>query len=143
MPRPSPSGLEADVNDEMSTRLAQELLDAADEDARARVVVRWLPDFARCQVTTAARVKAQGAKIDALGDKVDALGDKMDAYHAAPPEPPAQKEKPPLDPRLERLRLILAFAQRNWQGIAIVVILAKALGLLGDLTLKDLLPFLN
>lgn len=131
------------MNDEMSTRLAQELLDAADEDARARVVVRWLPDFARCQVTTAARVKAQGVKIDALAGKVDALGDKMDAYHSPKKEETVTQDAKRVDPRLERLKLILGFAQRNWQGVAIVVILAKALGLLGDLTLKDLLPFLN
>lgn len=131
------------MNDEMSTRLAQELLGAADEDARARVVVRWLPDFARCQVTTAARVKAQGAKIDALGEKVDSLSDKIDAYHSPKKEEAVTQDEKRVDPRLERLRLILAFAQRNWQGVAIVVILAKALGLLGDLTLKDLLPFLN
>lgn len=131
------------MNDEMSTRLAQELLDAADEDARARVVVRWLPDFARCQVTTAARVKAQGAKIDALGEKVDALSDKIDAYHSPKKAETVTQDAKRVDPRLERLRLILAFAQRNWQGVAIVVILAKALGLLGDLTLKDLIPFLN
>ena len=118
------------MNDEMATRLAQELLDAADEDARARVVVRWLPNFARCQVTTAARVKSQGVKIDALAGKVDALGAKMDAYHAAPPEPPAQEEKPPLDPRLERLKLILAFAQKNWQSVAILLILLQAFGVL-------------
>lgn len=131
------------MNDEMSTRLAQELLDAADEDARARVVVRWLPDFARCQVTTASRVKDQGAKIDTLSGKLDDLSDKIDAYHSPKKEETVTQDAKRVDPRLERLRLILAFAQRNWQGVAIVVILAKALGLLGDLTLKDLLPFLN
>lgn len=115
------------MNDEMSTRLAQELLDAADEDARARVVVRWLPDFARCQVKTAARVKSQGVKIDALAGKVDALGDKMDAYHA-----PMQKTemKTAEDPRTTRLKLILAFGQKNWQSVAIFLILLQAFGVL-------------
>lgn len=118
------------MNDEMATRLAQELLDAADEDARARVVVRWLPDFARCQVTTAARVKA-------LCADVKALGAKMDEYHA-----PAQKaEATAEDPRTTRLKLILAFAQKNWQSIAILVILVKALGLTE--TVKELLGLLN
>ena len=115
------------MNDEMATRLAQELLDAADEDARARVVVRWLPDFARCQVTTAARVKAQGVKIDALADKVDALGDKMDAYHAPTQE---AEMKTAEDPRTTRLKIILAFAQKNWQSVAILLILLQAFGVL-------------
>lgn len=114
------------MNDEMATRLAQELLDAADEDARARVVVRWLPDFARCQVTTAARVKAQGVKIDALAGKVDALGDKMDEYHS----PKVEEEEEPKDPRLERLRLILGFAGRNWPAGLLILIFCKAFGLL-------------
>ena len=127
----------------MATRLAQELLDAPDEDARARVVVRWLPDFARCQVTTAARVKAQGAKIDALGNKIDALGNKVDAYHSPKKEETVTQDAKRVDPRLERLRLTLTFAQRNWQGIAILFILAKALGLLGDFTLKDLLHLIT
>ena len=115
------------MNDEMATRLAQELLDAADEDARARVVVRWLPDFARCQVTTASRVKAQGGKIDALAGKVDALGDKMDAYHAPTKE---SKTKTNEDPRTTRLKLILAFGQKNWQSVAIFLILLQAFGVL-------------
>lgn len=131
------------MNDEMATRLAQELLDAEDEDARARVVVRWLPDFARCQVTTAARVKAQGVKIDALAGKVDALGDKMDAYHAPTPPPTSftpegDKET---DPRLARLRLILGFIQRNWPAAALLAILYRVFDL-EDL-LKTILPFLN
>lgn len=115
------------MNDEMATRLAQELLDAADEDARARVVVRWLPNFARCQVTTAARVKSQGVKIDALAGKVDALGAKMDAYHAPSQE---TEMKTAEDPRTKRLKLILAFAQKNWQSVAILLILLQAFGVL-------------
>lgn len=122
------------MNDEMATRLAQELLDAADEDARARVVVRWLPDFARCQVTTAARVKAQGVKIDALAGKVDALGDKMDAYHA-----PAQEETQTMEtdhaPQT-RLALSLKFFKENWQSVVLFLLFLKAFGL-QDL-LKDL-----
>lgn len=120
------------MNEEMSTRLAQELLEAPDEDARARVVVHWLPDFARCQVTTSARVKQ-------LVTDVGALRDEMRTYHTPKKEDAVKKEKTPLDPRLERLRLILAFAQRNWQAVAILVILAKALGLLEGVTLKTLL----
>lgn len=115
------------MNNEMATRLAQELLDAADEDARARVVVRWLPDFARCQVTTAARVKEQGVKIDAIAGKVDALGDKMDAYHAPTQE---TEMKTAEDPRTTRLKLILAFGQKNWQSVAIFLILLQAFGVL-------------
>lgn len=126
------------MNEEMSTRLAQELLEAPDEDARARVVVHWLPAFARCQVTTSARVKQ-------LVTTVGELRDEMRAYHAPKDAKEEQPVKPakPVDPRLERLKLILGFAQRNWQGAALLVILAKAFGLLGDLTLKDLLHFLN
>lgn len=122
------------MNEEMSTRLAQELLEAPDEDARARVVVRWLPDFARCQVTTAARVKAQGVKIDALAGKVDALGDKMDAYHAPTQE---TETKTAEDPRTTRLRLILGFAARNWPAAALLLILIKVFNL-GDLVLEIL-----
>lgn len=102
-------------------RLSQELLEAADEDDRARVVVRWLPNFARCQVKTAARVKQ-------LVSSVDKLGAKMDAYHAAPTSP-AQEEEEPKDPRLERLRLILAFAQRNWAAAVLLAILIKVFDL--------------
>ena len=108
------------MNDEMATRLAQELLDAADEDARARVVVRWLPDFARCQVTTSARVKQ-------LVAKVDELARKMDDYHA-PKE--VEEEEEQKDPRLERLKLILGFAGRNWPAGLLILIFCKAFGLL-------------
>lgn len=103
----------------MSTRLAQELLDAADEDARARVVVKWLPDFARCQVTTSARVKQ-------LVAKVDELARKMDAYHA-----PKQEAKT-METAHQQTRLALAmkFFRENWQSVALFLILVKALGLL-------------
>lgn len=121
------------MNEEMATRLAQDLLAAADEDARARVVVRWLPDFARCQVTTAARVKAQGAKIDTLAGKLDALGDKMDAYHAAPKGEFAMKTN-----TLPQTRLALAmkFFKENWQSVVLFLLFLKAFGLEG--LLKDL-----
>ena len=108
------------MNEEMATRLAQELLDAADEDARARVVVRWLPDFARCQVTTAARVKS-------LVSEVKSLSVKMDAYHSPKAEEEEEEQK---DPRLERLRLILGFAGRNWPAGLLILIFCKAFGLL-------------
>lgn len=117
------------MNDEMATRLAQELLDAADEDARARVVVRWLPDFARCQVTTSARVKQ-------LVAKVDELARKMDAYHAPAQETAVATAE---DPRTTRLKLILAFAQRNWPAVALLAILVKVFGL--DDLLAALLGF--
>ena len=107
------------MNEEMATRLAQELLDAADEDARARVVVRWLPDFARCQVRTAARVKA-------LCADVKALGAKMDEYHS----PKAEEEKQPKDPRLERLKLVLGFLGKNWPALLLILIFLQAFGLI-------------
>lgn len=114
------------MNEEMATRLAQELCDATDEDARARVVVHWLPDFARCQVTTAARVKAQGGKIDALAGKVDALADKIDAYHAPTHETETKTDE---DPRTTRLKLILGFAQRNWPAAVLLAILIRVFDL--------------
>ena len=140
------------MNDEMATRLAQELLDAADEDARARVVVRWLPDFARCQVTTSARVKQLVAKVDELARKMDAYHapaqetavataedprtTKMDAYHAPAQETAVATAE---DPRTTRLKLILAFAQRNWPAVALLAILVKVFGL--DDLLAALLGF--
>lgn len=113
------------MNEEMATRLAQELLAAADEDARARVVVRWLPDFARCQVTTSARVKQ-------LVAKVDELARKMDAYHA-----PKQEAKT-METAHQQTRLALAmkFFKENWQSVVLFLLFLKAFGL-EDL-LKDL-----
>lgn len=107
------------MNEEMSTRLAQELLAAPDKEARAQVVVNWLPDFARCQVTTASRVKT-------LCAEVKALGVKMDEYHS----PKAEEEKQPKDPRLERLKLILGFAGRNWPAGLLILIFLQAFGLI-------------
>lgn len=107
------------MNKEMATRLAQDLCDAPDEDARARVVVHWLPDFARCQVATAARVKQLVAELKELNKK-------MDAYHN--PKTAAEQAKP-VDPRLERLKLILGFAQRNWPAAALLAILIKVFDL--------------
>lgn len=103
----------------MSTKLSQELLLAEGEDARARVIVKWLPDFARCQVTTSARVKQ-------LVAKVDELARKMDAYHAPAKADAAEAAE---DPRTTRLKLILAFAQRNWPAVALLAILIKVFGL--------------
>ena len=139
------------MNDEMATRLAQELLDAADEDARARVVVRWLPDFARCQVTTSARVKQLVAKVDELARKMDAyhapaqetavrtssLGPRASAAYHAPAQETAVATAE--DPRTTRLKLILAFAQRNWPAVALLAILVKVFGL--DDLLAALLGF--
>ena len=119
MPRPSLSGFEVDVTEEEAMALSQELLAAADEDARARVVVHWLPAFARCQVKTAARVKS-------LCAEVKALGAKMDEYHG----PKAEEEEQPKDPRLERLRLILGFAARNWPAGLLILIFLQAFGLI-------------
>ena len=114
------------MNEEMATRLAQELLDAADEDARARVVVRWLPDFARCQVTTSARVKQ-------LVAKVDELARKMDAYHAPTKETEAMETG---NAPQTRLALAMRFFKENWQSVVLFLLFLKAFGL-EDL-LKDL-----
>ena len=117
------------MNEEMSARLAQELLDAADDDARARVVVHWLPDFARCQITTAGRVKAQGAKIDSLCAKVDGLAAKMEAYHAPATKGSDMKTKTADDPRTARLKIILGFFAANWQGVFLFLLLLQSFGL--------------
>ena len=113
------------MNEEMSTKLSQELLLAAGEEERARVIVKWLPDFARCQVTTSARVKQ-------LVVKVDELARKMDAYHA-----PKQEAKT-METAHQQTRLALAmrFFKENWQSVVLFLLFLKAFGL-EDL-LKDL-----
>lgn len=111
------------MTEEMATKLAQELLEAADEDARARVVVHWLPAFARCQVTTSARVKT-------LVTTVQEIRDEMRAYHAPKKETP-MKSTPPLDPRLERLKLVLGFLGKNWPALLLILIFVKTFGLMG------------
>lgn len=113
------------MNEEMSTKLSQELLLAAGEEERARVIVKWLPDFARCQVTTSARVKQ-------LVAKVDELARKMDAYHA-----PKQEAKT-METAHQQTRLALAmrFFKENWQSVVLFLLFLKAFGL-EDL-LKDL-----
>lgn len=119
------------MNEEMATRLSQDLLDAPDEDARARVVVRWLPDFARCQITTAGRVKQLVPKVDTLAAKVDTLSAKMDAYHGAQGKPaaaPAAAAPAPRGP-VGRLSALLALLKANWQWLLIVALVAKAYGL--------------
>lgn len=118
------------MNEEMSTKLSQELLLAEGEDARARVIVKWLPDFARCQVTTSARVKQ-------LVAKVDELARKMDDYHA-----PKEKEKEEAQTMetdqapQTRLALAMKFFKENWQSVVLFLLFLKAFGL-EDL-LKDL-----
>lgn len=107
------------MNEEMATRLSQELLDAQGEDERARVVVRWLPDFARCQITTAGRVKQ-------LVAKVDTLAAKMDAYHGAQAAPSAIPA--PRGP-VGRLAALLALLKANWQWLLLFALVAKAYGL--------------
>lgn len=115
------------MNEEMSTKLSQELLLAEGEDARARVIVKWLPDFARCQVTTSARVKQ-------LVAKVDELARKMDDYHA----PKEKKEEQKMETAQQQTRLALAmkFFKENWQSVVLFLLFLKAFGL-EDL-LKDL-----
>lgn len=110
----------------MSTKLSQELLLAEGEDARARVIVKWLPDFARCQVTTSARVKQ-------LVAKVDELARKMDDYHAAPKGECAMKTNAPPQ---TRLALAMKFFKENWQSVILFLLFLKAFGLEG--LLKDL-----
>ena len=103
----------------MSTKLSQELLLADGEDERARVIVKWLPDFARCQVTTSARVKQ-------LVAKVDELAQKMDDYHA----PKQEEQKDDTVKADNRLAITFRFFRENWQSVALFLILVKALGLL-------------
>ena len=114
------------MNEEMSTKLSQELLLAEGEDERARVIVKWLPDFARCQVTTSARVKQ-------LVAKVDELARKMDDYHA-----PKQEDKTMETDHAPQTRLALSlkFFKENWQSVVLFLLFLKAFGLEG--LIKDL-----
>lgn len=116
------------MNEEMATRLSQALIKAETKEARAMVVVEWLPEFARCQITTAGRVKAQGAKIDSLCAKVDGLATKMAAYHAPGKKGSDMKTKTD-DPRIARLKLILGFFAANWQGVFLFLLLLQSFGL--------------
>lgn len=117
------------MNEEMSTKLSQELLLAAGEEERARVIVKWLPDFARCQVTTSARVKQ-------LVAKVDELARKMDAYHAPKQEVEEVKTMETSNAPQTRLALAMKFFKENWQSVVLFLLFLKAFGL-EDL-LKDL-----
>lgn len=103
----------------MSTKLSQELLLAEGEDARARVIVKWLPDFARCQVTTSARVKQ-------LVVKVDELAKKMDDYHA--PKEEKQTMEAGTTPQT-RLALAVKLFKENWQSVVLFLLFLKAFGL--------------
>ena len=114
------------MNEEMSTKLSQELLLAAGEEERARVIVKWLPDFARCQVTTSARVKQ-------LVAKVDELARKMDAYHAPTKETEAMETG---NAPQTRLALAMRFFKENWQSVVLFLLFLKAFGL--EDMLKDL-----
>ena len=113
----------------MSTKLSQELLLAEGDDARARVIVKWLPDFARCQVTTSARVKQ-------LVTKVDELARKMDDYHA--PKKEEEEEVKTMETAHQQTWLALAMRlfKENWQSVVLFLLFLKAFGL-EDL-LKDL-----
>ena len=117
------------MNEEMSTKLSQELLLAEGEDERARVIVKWLPDFARCQVTTSARVKQ-------LVAKVDELARKMDDYHA--PKEVEEEDKTMETDHVPKTRLTLAmkFFKENWQSVVLFLLFLKAFGL--EDMLKDL-----
>lgn len=116
------------MNEEMSARLAQELLDAADDDARARVVVHWLPDFARCQVATAGRVKQLVAAVDNLGKKMDAYHGAGAAKAKSAPSSTSAEETRPRD-FIARLTAFLGLLKANWQWVAILLLLLKAYGL--------------
>ena len=117
------------MNEEMATRLSQALIKAETKEARAMVVVEWLPEFARCQITTAGRVKAQGAKIDSLCAKVDGLATKMEAYHAPGKKGTDMSTKTTEDPRITRLKIILGFLAANWQGVFLFLLLLQSFGL--------------
>ena len=41
------------------------------------------------------------------------------------------KSTPPLDPRLERLKLILRFLGKNWPALLLILIFVKTFGLMG------------
>ena len=59
------------MNDEQSTRLSQEMMDAHTERARVRVFIHWLPVLVRCMITTAARAKMTMAKQKELEEKME------------------------------------------------------------------------
>lgn len=110
------------MNEEMATRLSQALIKAETKEARALVVVEWLPEFARCQITTAGRVKQ-------LVAKVDDLAAKMEAYHAPGKKGTDMNTKTADDPRTARLKLILGFFAANWQGVFLFLLLLQSFGL--------------
>lgn len=97
------------MNEEMSTKLSHELLLADGEEARGRVLVRWLPELVRCQIKTAGRAKLLVKDLRRLEAKVDRL-------HAKPEEV-RFRDAP------------LAWLKGNWMWVVILLLCLKNNGL--------------
>lgn len=136
------------MTDEELKVLEDQLRSAKTHEQKLNAWMLWLPHVARCIASLNRKLRALDDQIERLTADIATLSKLVSALHplevqAAAPQQEGKTAMTKEDPSITRLKLIFAFAQRNWQAFAILVILAKALGLLGDLTLKDLLPFLN
>lgn len=137
------------MTDEELKVLEDQLRSAETHEQKLNAWMLWLPHVARCIAALNRKLRALDDQIERLTADIATLSKLVSALHplevqgAVPQQEEGKTAMTKEDPRITRLKIIFAFAQRNWQAFAILVILAKALGLLGDLTIKDLLPFLN
>lgn len=134
------------MTDEELKLQEDQLRTAKTREAKLDAWLLWWPHMSRCIASLNRKLHKLEDQLEYLTAEIATLTKLVAALHplevqTATTQP--EEGKTAEDPRTTRLKLILAFAQRNWQGAALLVILAKAFGLLGDITLKDLLPFLN
>lgn len=94
------------MNDEQSTQLSQEMMDAHTECDRVRVFIHWLPVLVRCIITTAARAKMAVAKQKELEASMKRL-------HSTPT---FKEDK-------------LGWLKANWQWLILFLLLLKQNGL--------------
>lgn len=137
------------MTDEELKLLEDQLAVAETRESKLDAWLLWLPHMTRCIASLNRKLRALEEQLERLSADIATLTKLVSALHplevqsATPQKTEGKTVVTTEDPRITRLKIMLAFAQRNWQSVAILVILAKALGFLDGLTLKSLLDFLH
>lgn len=96
----------------------------------------WWPHMSRCIASLNKKLRLLEEQIERLTADIATLTKLVSALHplevqTATTQPEEGKTAVTKeDPRITRLKIILAFGQKNWQSVAILLILLQAFGVL-------------
>lgn len=124
------------MNDE-ELKLQEDQLRAAEtREAKLDAWLLWWPHMSRCIASLNRKLHKLEDQLEYLTAEIATLTKLVAALHplevqTATTQPEEGKTAVTKeDPRITRLKIILAFGQKNWQSVAILLILLQAFGVL-------------